>query len=522
MNRLRLRILLIGIFFLAPVAFLMGAGAYHLWITGWGFAAWWPMAGSFLLAYYLAYRFTKRREPKLAAGTGTPDVPSYWTDRDREAWASVQSFSEHVPAPTTDEISDMNRYARDAQALAIRVTHHYRPHAKDPFSHLTLPEILACGELIAHDLARLVNKYVPGSHAITVNNFKQMRQAADWYERGRNAYWLVSALIDPVRAGLQIAATKAGLQTTFRQVQKNVVSWFYTAYLLELGRYLIELNSGRLKVGTRRYLELMELHEAPPADPDAPAGAASPPGARADAGRLVVAIVGPVKAGKSSLVNAIFGDELAGVDSLPLTPAATRYDLNTPGLQPLSIIDTAGFGQYGANDADVEAAIEVAAESDLLLVVVPARSAARQPEVEFLDRVTAGFAARPNLRMPPRVGVLSHIDALTPAMEWAPPYDWAEGNRTKEVSIREALIAAKETFGPRVDAFVPVCTAPGRAFGVEDGLLAAMAAKLPEARGVALLRTLHREAQVDRTKLVVEQAINAGREVLKAVFGKKP
>jgi len=152
---------------------------------------------------------------------------------------------------------------------------------------------------------------------------------------------------------------------------------------------------------------------------------------------------------------------------------------------------------------------------------VPARSAARQPEVDFLDRVTAGFAARPNLRMPPRLGVLSHVDALTPAMEWAPPYDWATGSRTKEVSIREALEAVKETFGPRVSDFIPVCTAPGKEFGVKDLLVPAMAARLPEARGVALLRILHLEANVDKTKLVVEQAINAGREVFKAMFGKK-
>jgi len=520
-NRLHLRIGLIAFFFLAPLTFIVGVGAYHLWDRGWGFIAWWPMATCFLVAYYLAYRFTKRKPVELKPDTGLKDVPSYWTERDRNAWKDVQSYSLGVPPPTTEEISDMNRYAKDAQALASIVTQHYKPGAKDPFNHLTIPEILACGELIAHDLARLVNKYVPGSHAITVNNFKQFRQAADWYERGRNAYWIVSVLLDPLRAGLQIAATKAGLQTTFRQVQKNVVSWFYSAYLLELGRYLIELNSGRLKVGAKRYLELLERHEAPPVDGEEVADAEPFKGAAPDPERLTIAIVGPVKAGKSSLVNAIFGDFRAGVDSLPLTPAATRYDLNQAGLPPLSIIDTAGFGQYGANDADVDAAVEVVSQADLVLVVVPARSAARQPEVTFLDRITAAFAAKPNLRMPPRLGVLSHIDALSPAMEWVPPYDWVEGQRTKERSVRDALEAAKEAFGQRLLEFVPICTAAGKEADVKDGLISAMVKRLPEARGVGLLRTLHMEANADKTMQMVGQAFNAGREVLKAVFRKK-
>ena len=32
-----------------------------------------------------------------------------------------------------------------------------------------MPEILACGELVAADLAELVDKYLPGSHALNIN-----------------------------------------------------------------------------------------------------------------------------------------------------------------------------------------------------------------------------------------------------------------------------------------------------------------------------------------------------------------
>ncbi len=520
----KLRIGVVAFLFVAPVLFLLGAGAYHLWVSGYAFIAWWPMALCFLAAYGLAWHWTRRRKT-LMLPKKLIEAPNYWTERDRDAWALVQSYSESVAPLGADDLSDMTRYAADAKVLVERVAGVYRPGAKDPFGHLTLPEILACAELVAADLAQLVDKYVPGSHALSVNNFKQVKQAVDWYERGRNLYWVFSAILDPVRAGAQIFATKAGLQTTLKQVQSNVLTWFYTTYLQELGRYLIELNSGRLRVGVKRYRELLENKQAPPtADTGAPEVTVVPdpeatgPRMETDPNRITIAIVGPVKAGKSSLVNAIFGEQKAGVASTPLTLSATRYDLHPDGFVPLSLIDTAGFGYQGAGDADVAAAAEVFAKSDIAMLVVPARSAARKPEVEFLERVRALFAKKPELKLPPVVLVLSHIDGLSPAMEWAPPYDWKAGTRPKEESIRDAVEAAREQFVRGIVTVVPVCSAHDREYGVKDELLPTLAAQLDDARGVQLLRILHAEAGADKTRKVINQALNAGKEALRLLW----
>ena len=519
----KLRIGAVAALFIAPIVFLLGTGLFHLWDTGWMFTAWWPMALCFLAGYVLAWHWTRRRKALLMP-KGKVEAPNHWTERDREAWAVVQEYSESVPPLAEKDLSDMNRYAADAKVLVEKVAAIYRPGAKDPFGHLTLPEILACAELVAADLAQLVDKYVPGSHAISVDNFKRVKQAVDWYERGRNLYWVFSAILDPVRAGAQILATKAGLQTTLKQVQTNVITWFYTTYLQELGRYLIELNSGRLRVGVKRYRELLEKKEGIPADPATPQVTIIPdptatgPRLQTDPDRITIGIVGPVKAGKSSLVNAIFGEQKADVASTPLTLSATRYDLHPAGFTPLSLIDTAGFGYQGAGDADVAAAAEVFAKSDLALLVVPARSAARKPEVEFLERVLALFAKKPELKLPPVVLVLTHIDALTPAMEWAPPYDWRSGTRTKENSIREAVEAAREQFAKGVIDAVPVCTALNREFGVQDELLPTLAAQLDDARGVQFLRVLHAEAAADKTRKVIGQALNAGKEALRLIW----
>ena len=66
-------------------------------------------------------------------------------------------------------------------------------------------------------------------------------------------------------------------------------------------------------------------------------------------------------------------------------------------------------------------------------------------------------AGRPELKLPPIVGVLTHVDLLSPAMEWAPPYDWLHPQRPKEQQMRQAVQAALDQFSGRLSVVVPVC-----------------------------------------------------------------
>jgi hypothetical protein len=73
-------------------------------------------------------------------------------------------------------------------------------------------------------------------------------------------------------------------------------------------------------------------------------------------------------------------------------------------------------------------------------------------------------------------------------------------------------------FGLRASAAVPVCTAAGREWGIKDALLPEVADRLDDARGAALLRTFHAEAEADKRRRVVNQVLNAGREALKILW----
>jgi predicted GTPase len=519
------RIAVVVVLFLAPFGFLAGVGSYHLWATDWLFWAWWPMFVSFGLAYLLAWRWT--RANKILPPTDTPP-PNYWTERDKAAWEKVLTKAKSFDKVTTEQLTDARHYSDLALDLAGQVAEVYNPGAAGPFEHLTIPEVLACVELAAADLDELVQKYVPGVHMLRVRDYKTARKAADWYKVGQNVYWAGAFVFNPIQVGLRWAASRYGLGSLLDKLQGNILLWFHTAFVHQLGRYLVELNSGRLKVGVKRYREILAAHQEPPVQteppppagtegstaPDSPAVAELPPAAKP----VEVAVLGAVKAGKSSLVNALLGQQSATVDTLPVPHIGIRYQVRTPEGHPLSVLDTAGYGQEGPNEAEFAAAVEAARDADLILLVTPATNPGRGPDVGLLDRLKAWFAERPQLNMPPVVVVVNQVDLLSPKAEWSPPYDWRAGGRPKEANIRECVAAVREQVGPRAVEVIPVCGRQGEAWGITDGLVPAMAVHLDAARGSAVLKMFHAEGSADQFRRLGRQLVAGGKQALSILF----
>jgi predicted GTPase len=226
-----------------------------------------------------------------------------------------------------------------------------------------------------------------------------------------------------------------------------------------------------------------------------------------------------VKAGKSSLVNALLGEARAHTDVLPDTAAITRYRLRQSAVgSELDVLDTVGYGHEGPKADDLKATEQAAREADVLLLVLHARNPARAADVQMLARLREWFAGRPDLRMPPLVAVVTHIDLLSPALEWSPPYDWHAPTRPKETAIAAAVDAAREQLGDGVAEVVPVCTAEGKVFNVTEELLPAILGRMDEAHAVALLRCLRAELDQDKVRKVFRQVLAAGREVAKVAI----
>ena len=125
--------------------------------------------------------------------------------------------------------------------------------------------------------------------------------------------------------------------------------------------------------------------------------------------RLVIAIVGRRNAGKSSLINAIAGQDIAIVSDTPGTttdPVAKPYELLPLG--PVTFFDTAGLDDVGELGAlRVKATRKILLRADLCILVC-GEEGLGAPELKLLDdvkelAVPALVAANKSDLRPPRV-----------------------------------------------------------------------------------------------------------------------
>ncbi|HVS36312.1 MAG TPA: GTPase [Gemmataceae bacterium] len=498
----RWRILTVLLLLLVPFAILAGYGCYGLWKDyWWGAWVWIPMTLAMALAWFLAW-YWQRNKTLLQPVNFEPNVR--WTERDQQAWKLVQARASAAKDVSAEKLVDPQLYLKVAQEMGLEMAAFYHPKAKDPYGNLTVPEVLAVVELVSHDMAEMVDKYLPGGHLLTINNWRTAGKAVSWYQSASNLYWVVSALISPVNTGLRYAATQLGMTTPLQMLQENLLLWFYTAFLQRLGTYLIELNSGRLSVGATRYRQLVEAASGAKTDGDGDGETA--------VRQVTVTLMGQVKAGKSSMVNALLGENRARTDVLPATDEITRYEFQPPDVPTKLVLqDTVGYGHEGPRADQIRATQQAAQGSDLLLLVVHAVNPARQADVEMFKAVHAWFVSHPDLKRPPIVVVATHIDLLKPSLEWSPPYDWRRGKRPKEENIRQAVAAIEQQLGDLKPVVIPVCAAPGKVYGVDEFLLPAVMQKLDEAHGVAFLRCLRAEKDAGKIRKVFRQMLEAGK-----------
>lgn len=142
---------------------------------------------------------------------------------------------------------------------------------------------------------------------------------------------------------------------------------------------------------------------------------------RAD--RLHIGIFGRRNAGKSSLINALTGQQLAIVSDAPGTtadPVFKAMELHPVG--PVVFIDTAGFDDTGDLGLQrVAKSEEVLEKTDLALLVLDGRAlasgaenASARPEKEADDRTAAKGTVPED-----RADAMPEGDALAPEKEWA-------------------------------------------------------------------------------------------------------
>ena len=364
------RSVILGTLVFLPVLLYVVVGGYAMWSTGLARQVWW-VGPLFWVAGWVLAKFWPSRHP-LTPQHDVP-IPSHWTPRDRQAAEIVRSFQEKVEQFTPAELTDLHFYQNQIQALAVALARHYYPDASDPYTSLTVPEVVAALRLAADDTEEWLLTSVPGSRLLTIRQWQMLQSAPKWIRRLQNVTWAASILMNPANVA-RYWSSKLTTEPITTELQTELLAVIYLRFMRQIGFYLIEMNSGRLRGGADAYRR---------AFPETAAGF-QPRNARftdanAAAQPVTVALVGQVSAGKSSLINVLTGTNQAAVDILPETRSVQRYQMSV-GQPPVSVtlLDTPGYGEAGATKEQLEQIRVAIRESNAALIVMDAHSPARR------------------------------------------------------------------------------------------------------------------------------------------------
>lgn len=463
--------------------------------------------GALMLAGWGLARFLRAK--RLAPISPAVEPAPTWPPTGHAAWHDVEAIAQRVENEDLPLDRPQSLWGVLVEVLQA-VARHYHPKGSRPELEIPAPYVLRVVELVAHDLRNAFSEYVPGSHVLTLGDLLRLRRLAAWarhafllYRVARLGYNPVGALLREVR---QLATGR--LQDTSA---RGIRRWAQGFCVRRAGYYAIQLYGGHLVLDDVAFADYQTRRSRRDAQ------RAEARDAELDEEPLRILVLGQVKSGKSSLVNALFGEVRAAVDVLPTTRCVEPYLLEREGIARAIILDTAGYDQVEGPDDPFDELREPILDCDLMLVVSSATSAARGPDRRLIDRIRAWFQERPDRRMPPLVAVLTHVDQLRPLAEWSPPYDLSRPAGPKATQILEAARAVAEDLALRADqSVVPVCLKPGQTYNVEEGLAPVILQMASEAQRVKLLRCLREYYEEETWHRLWSQAVNSGRVLLKA------
>lgn len=509
---INLRITVLLLLWLLPVLFFVAIGTFALYRTGWLYLAGWSLPGMWLLAW-LVGRYWRPPRPHIAVARVPLQAPQFWTPRDVEAIEIVEAYREQAEAVDLTTATDYQRYFADAQRLAHRLAEHYHVadgrHALHP---VTFVEILAVIHLAVEDLEEWVLQNVPGSDVATMGHLNRLPQIFSTLDVAKNIVYFASAILNPSRLlAYPLWRTSGRLSV---EIQNELIAALYQRYLRQVGYYLIEMYSGRLKAGSRAYRErfgkmAVAVHAA--------GGNVDAFSALPDA-QVTIAVMGQVKAGKSSLINCLIGDQVASIGVLPETRTVQRYEYRVPQCESVvTLLDTPGYDEADISQQQRREITTAADAADMVLLVMAAHDSARAADVQMVKALEAHYRDRPHLQPPAIVAVLTHIDLLRPVREWSPPYDWRNPHDLKEESMAGAADYARELFGDRIAGIACVHTASDSSdpSSVSDEVVPLLVEHMPHSKSAAVLKSFYSRLGQNRLQQLVKQVIGLSKSAAK-------
>ncbi len=490
---------------LLPVLALVVLGLAQLWANDWFL---WFGLGVLLLACITAtLRFLLWREApngnaeEEVADTSHIEAIADWSDHDNRVWlASLENISgQQLSNLTWEQVPE----AMLAQLSFVAKTYNNDdPKAEYAF---TIPELMLMLEVCSREYRALVIQNIPFSADMKLSTAIGLSQKSTaTYE----LYKKYSPVLDVVRAVLSGGTSvpgriAGGLLSEFGSGLTDHIQRKLKQMLFEqVSQVAIDLYSGRLKLSEeelKAYRDTIEEPEEPVVRP------------------LSILVVGQVNAGKSSLVNALKQDSVAGVDVLPATDGFYRYHFALADEVEFELTDTPGLD--GSEEIS-SGLLQHAVKADLLLWLSQANQPAKALDIALLKEWDEYFANNLGRKKPPVLLITTHNDALKPRHEWNPPYDLTDTQCPKVKTIVAAAAYTREALGFSDDATViPVALKPDAEPWNIDSLCEILIAVSSEARAAQLNRE---RLDAVETAPVIRRALSQGvglaGSALKLVF----
>lgn len=433
------------------------------------------------------------------------DPSNKWNQTGQTAWKMIEDLSLTIQQKEA-EYNSPEALWEILKTVMKAVSEHFYPNHPDALWEIRIPELLKVIELLSKDLRITFSQHVPGSHILTISDVmkgQRMFKKAKWLY---DLYRIVSVGIDPISAAIR-EIKGAAFDSLLQSSTKDVKLWLLDAYVKKIGYYAIELYCGNIPFDEEQLKTFVtsetvnnlkqeqkrnEIIESEP---------------------LRIMVVGQVKAGKSSLINALFGQVKTATDVIPVTKGVQPFRLERDGIDQAIILDTAGYDESNRSSKFEDELAKEARTCDLIILVCSAVSATREADRRVLEQFKNEFQKQMQDELPIIV-VLSHIDQLRPFREWNPPYNIANPDSMKASMIRTAMETVSDDFKIDISRVVPVNLKTGQEYNIEEGLIPAMLSLMDESRRIKYLRCLRQYKDEEKWQLLWTQAKETGRIII--------